>query len=100
MTLDDDSELWLELRYGPPGDRIGYATLLRTASGSSATAWVMSDQPEREAAHVAGLLRLIWAAGCRLFAYFDLPPFSAQRSEVLLEGARKLHVRTDWKGWP
>ena len=95
----EDDELWQERRYGPVDDRIAYATLLRTAAGVSAGDWVMSEQPERIAIHVRGLLALIWAAGCRLFAYFDMPPFSAARSEVLLTGAEKLGVFTEWDGW-
>jgi hypothetical protein len=95
----EDDILFAERRYGPAGDRIEYARLLREAAGASAGDWVMSEQPERDAIHVRGLLRLIWAAGCRLFAYFDMPEFSPDRSEVLLAGAGKLGVKTDWKGW-
>jgi hypothetical protein len=92
-------ELWQERRYGPVDDRIAYARLLRTAAGASAGDWVMGEQPDRDAIHVRGLLALIWAAGCRMFAYFDMPPFSPERSGVLLAGARKLRVKTDWEGW-
>ena len=95
----EDDELWQERRYGPVDDRIAYATLLRRAAGASAGDWVMAEQPERNDIHLRGLLALVWAAGCRLFAYFDMPPFSAARAEVLLEGAGKLGIPTNWKGW-
>jgi hypothetical protein len=97
-VLEDDV-LFAERRYGPAGDRVEYARLLRSAAGASAADWVMSDQPERDAIHVRGLLALIWATGCRLFAYFDMPQFSRERAEVLLTGAGKLGIETDWKGW-
>jgi hypothetical protein len=97
--MQDGDELWQERRYGPETDRIGYARLLRSAAGSSARDWVMSDQPDRDAIHVRGLLALIWAAGCRLFAYFDLPAFSPARAKVLLAGADRMGIGTDWEGW-
>jgi hypothetical protein len=95
----DDDELFQERRYGPTEDRIEYARLLRAAAGASAGDWVMSEQSERDDIHVRGLLALIWATGCRMFAYFDMPPFSPQRAEVLLTGAGKLGIPTNWKGW-
>jgi hypothetical protein len=95
----EDDVLFAERRYGPVDDRIAYARLLREAAETTAGDWVMSEQPERDAIHVRGLLRLIWAAGCRLFAYFDMPEFSPGRAEVLLAGAGKLGIPTSWKGW-
>lgn len=97
--MQDDDELWGERRYGPETDRIGYARLLRSAAGSTARDWVMSDQPDRDAIHLRGLLALIWAAGVRLFAYFDLPAFSPARAQVLLAGADRMGLATDWAGW-
>jgi hypothetical protein len=97
--VPEDDVLFAERRYGPADDRVGYARLLRSAAGASAADWVMSEQPERDAIHVRGLLALIWATGCRLFTYFDMPQFSAERAEVLLAGAGKLGIETDWKGW-
>lgn len=98
--MRDDDELFQERRYGPEDDRVAYATLLRRASGASAGDWVFSDQRERDAIHVSGLLALVWATRCRLFAYFDMPPFSPSRAEVLLAGAERLGIATDWDGWP
>ena len=97
--MTEGDELWAERRYGPEDDRVAYAVLLRRAAGASAGDWVFAEQPGRDAIHVRGLLALVWAAGSRLFAYFDLPPFSPERAQVLLAGADTLGVPTDWKGW-
>lgn len=81
-------------------DRIAMARLLREASGVSVADWVMSEADERAAAWLAGLVRLVRAAGGGLFAYFDAPPWSRARSDVLLAGAAALGIGTDWVGWP
>jgi hypothetical protein len=102
MRDDTDGEgLLHELRDGQgDGDRVMFARLLRTASDTSVGDWVMSEQDDRDAAHVAGLVRLVVAARARLFAYVDLPPRSRARSAVLLRGAARLGIDTNWKGWP
>jgi hypothetical protein len=87
------------LAAAPPDDRIALARLLREASLTSARDWVMSEQDERDAAHVAGLVRLLRAARGSLFAYADWPPFSWARSRVLLRGAAALGIETSWTGW-
>jgi hypothetical protein len=98
--MQEGDDLWQERRYGPWEDRVAYATLLRAAAGASAGDWVFArGQRERDDIHLRGLLALVWATGCRLFAYFDMPPFSPARAEVLLAGAERLGVSTDWKGW-
>lgn len=95
-----DDELWRELRTGPSDDRVELAQLLRRASGVSAANWVMSEMYERTAAWLAGLVRLVRAAGASVFAYFDAPPWSRARSDVLLAGAQALGIATGWRGWP
>lgn len=79
--------------------RVMFAGLLREASGTSTADWVMSEQDERDAAHIAGLVRLLRAARASLFAYLDWPPFSRARARVLLKGAAALGIDTSWKGW-
>lgn len=103
MTANDD--LLGELRRARPEhyrqteDRIAFAVLLRRASRTSVADWVMSDQPERDAVHLSGLVRLLAAIG-RLFAYLDLPARSRARSDILLAGAAALGIETSWGGWP
>jgi hypothetical protein len=97
----DGEGLLRELRDGQgDNDRVLFARLLREASGTSAGDWVMSEQDSRDAAHVLGLVRLVAAARARLFAYVDLPARSRERSAILLRGAARLSIATEWKGWP
>jgi hypothetical protein len=95
-----DDELWRELRTGPSDDRVEFAQLLRKASGMSAADWVMCESRERTAAWLAGLVRLVRAARASVFAYFDAPLWSRERSDVLLAGAQSLGIATGWRGWP
>lgn len=81
-------------------DRVLFARLLRYAAGVSTADWVMSEPDEQQAAHVAGLMKLLKAAGGCLFRYVDLPPRSRERSAILLRGAARLGIETPWVGWP
>lgn len=101
---EDDEGLLQEMRARRglvewAGRRVGFAVLLREASGTSRADWVMSEQDERDAAHIAGLVRLLRAARASLFAYADWPPFSRARSRALLRGAAALGIETEWRGW-
>jgi hypothetical protein len=91
--------LWIELRTAQPDDRVMLAQLLRKASGETSRDWVMSDQDERDAAHLTGLWHLLKAARTDFLAYLSLPAFSPERSAILLRGARALNIDTPWKGW-
>lgn len=90
------SDSWL-----PSGTlaRTHYAKLLREAAGSTARDWVMSEPDERRSIHDRGRIRLVHAAGLPMALWRALPPLSRARSRVLLRGARKLGIITEWKGW-
>jgi hypothetical protein len=97
--MGDDNGWRAELTAGDVDDRIACARLLRVAAGVSAADWVFSSLCEREKIHLSGLVKLVQAAGARLFGYVDLPRCSKARSDVLLKGAAALGIETDWGGW-
>lgn len=80
-------------------NRTQYAKLLREAAGVTARDWVMSEANERRKIHNRGRIQLVHAAGMSMAAWRALPALSRARSRVLLRGAKKLGIATDWKGW-
>jgi hypothetical protein len=86
------------LASGEPA-KVAYARLLRRAAGVSVGDWVMSEEQRREVIHDQGRAALVHAAGWDMSAYTELPPCSGARSAVLLAGAGKLGIETEWQGW-
>lgn len=80
-------------------NRIYYAKLLREAAGATARDWVMSVPSVRRKIHNRGRMRLVHAGGMTMAEWRALPALSRARSRVLLRGARKLGIPTEWKGW-
>jgi len=78
-------------------DRWQMALLLRTAAEATARDWVMTGPEGREVIHLAGLMRLVEAAGCTLMRWRQMTREAA--AAVLLAGARRLGIRTGWRGW-
>lgn len=77
--------------------RVSLARLMREAAGVSAADWVFSDGEVREEIHERGTRALVEAAGWSLADWEAL--HSKERSGVLLSGAEKLGIETDWRGW-
>jgi hypothetical protein len=80
--------------------RIHLARLMREAAGVSAADWVFSDGEVREEIHDRGTRVLVHAAGWEFPEWEALAEHSKARSDVLLSGAAKLDIETEWKGWP
>jgi hypothetical protein len=78
-------------------ERIRLARLLRQAAGATARDWVMAEPEGRAVIHMCGLLRLVEAAGETLARWRAMTREAA--AAVLLAGARKLAIATDWQGW-
>jgi hypothetical protein len=78
---------------------VAYARLLRDASGISSEGYEAIDFESREYVLAQGRLALLKAARTSRRAYDALPRNSRQRSDVLLRGAAKLGIKTDWPGW-
>lgn len=76
-----------------------YAHLLRDAAGVAPEKYEAASFELREYARAQGLLALLKAARCSRKAWSAMPRNSKQRSDVLLKGAAKLGITTDWPGW-
>lgn len=81
-------------------ERIHLARLMREAAGVNAADWVFSDGEVREEIHDRGTRALVAAAGWDFPEWEALAEHSKERSDVLLRGAAKLDIATDWGGWP
>lgn len=79
--------------------RVSLARLMREAASVSAVNWVFSDGEVRGEIHDRGARALVEAAGWSLAEWEGLPGHSKARSDVLLSGAEKLGIFTDWAGW-
>lgn len=76
-----------------------YARLLREAAGTTAEQYETADFEARGYVLAQGRLALLRAARVSRVAYAALPS-QRQRSDVLLTGAARLGIATDWPGWP
>lgn len=81
-------------------ERVRLARLMREAAGVSAADWVFSDEEVRGEIHERGTRVLVQAAGCDFTEWEALPENSKARSDILLSGAEKLFIATEWEGWP
>jgi hypothetical protein len=61
---------------------------------------VFSDEEVRGEIHERGTRVLVQAAGCDFTEWEALAEDSKDRSDVLLSGAEKLNIETEWGGWP
>jgi hypothetical protein len=78
---------------------VAYAKLLRDACGIDPSQWEVLDIGGREYVIAQGRLALLKAARTSRRVWEALPPYSPQRSDVLLRGARVLGIETTWAGW-
>lgn len=78
---------------------VAYANLLRAGYGITAEQYEALDCEAREHTLNRGRLNLVEAAGFTRRAYEAMPRNSKQRSDVLLAGAARLGIETDWPGW-
>jgi hypothetical protein len=81
-------------------ERVRLARLMREAAGVSAADWVFSDGEVRGEIHDRGTRALVAAAGRDLAEWEALAENSKARSDILLSGAAKLGIDTEWEGWP
>lgn len=81
-------------------ERVRLARLMREAAGVSAANWVFSDEEVRGEIHDRGTRALVHAADWDLTEWEALAENSKARSDVLLRGAEKLGIATEWGGWP
>jgi hypothetical protein len=81
-------------------ERLNLARLMREAAGVSAADWVFSDGEVRGEIHDRGTRVLVQAAGWDFAEWEGLAENSKARSDILLSGAEKLGIETDWRGWP
>jgi hypothetical protein len=78
---------------------VAYAHLLRDAAGVSAEEYETLSFEWREGVLQQGLANLLRAAKISQRLYQAMPRCSKDRSDVLLAGAAKLGIATDWPGW-
>jgi hypothetical protein len=78
---------------------VAYMNLLRTAAGTDPSQWEVLDTSGREYVLGQGRALLLKAAGVSRKAWDALPARGGQRSAVLLKGAERLGIDTDWCGW-
>jgi hypothetical protein len=76
-----------------------YAHLLRDAYGITAEQYEALDFETREFVLKQGRRDLVKAAGISRRNYEAMHRNSKERSDVLLAGAAKLGIKTDWPGW-
>ena len=81
-------------------DKVLLARMMREAAGVSAADWIFSDGEVRGEIHDRGARALVHAAGWDLAEWEALAEHSKARSDILLSGAEKLGIDTEWKGWP
>lgn len=81
-------------------ERVLHARLLREAAGVSTADWIFSDEEVRGEIHDRGTRVLVQAADWDVTEWESLAEKSKARSDVLLSGAEKLGIATEWKGWP
>jgi hypothetical protein len=78
---------------------VAYASLLRDAAGLTAEQYQALGFEAREHVLGRGRMALLKASGVSRRAYMAIPRNSKGRSDVLLAGAAKLGISTDWPGW-
>jgi hypothetical protein len=78
---------------------VAYAHLLRAAYGITAQQYEALDFETREHVLEYGRRALLEAAGISCRNYEAMHRNSKERSDVLLAGAAKLGIETDWPGW-
>ena len=78
---------------------VAYAHLLRDAAGTTAGQYEAADFEARRYVLAQGRLALLRAAKVSRRAYGAMSRNSKARADVLLAGAAKLGIETDWPGW-
>jgi hypothetical protein len=78
---------------------VAYAHLLRDAAGTDPGQYSALDIPGREHVLAQGRAALLRAARVTRKAWDAMPAYGRERADVLLKGAARLGVETDWAGW-